>query len=373
MNFIAAVLEAQNQDLAIRQLRLPKILEAGQVLVQVHASGICGAQLGEIAGVKGKDAHLPHLLGHEGAGVVMECGPGVQHVAVGDHVVMHWRRGRGIDSRPPRYTMVDYNDGSYSEHLQARARGEVSVGGGWVTTFNELAVVSENRLTPIAHDIPFRIAALLGCAVTTGLGLITHEARVKIGQSVAVFGCGGVGLNVIQGASLVSALPIVGIDITEEKVRLARMLGATATLMTAGNHARTHIIGGLKALGLEAGVDVCVDTTGQPHIIELAFDVLAPQGCLYLVGQGLHDQKITLETRPMHTGKTIVASDGGHTNPAVDIPRYLNLYRAGKLRLDQLITHQDKLLNINQLLEQVRKGHACRAIVMLRQDTGEPC
>src|SRR5580692_4995742 len=145
----AAILEKLNAPLVVDEIEVPK-LECGQVLVEIHCSGICGAQLGEISGVKGPDKFLPHLLGHEGGGVVLETGPGVTHLKVGDHVVLHWRKGAGIHSQTPKY--------------QWNGR---TVNGGWVTTFNRLSVVSENRATPISKYIDFEVAALMGCAVTT--------------------------------------------------------------------------------------------------------------------------------------------------------------------------------------------------------------
>src|SRR5215471_11714042 len=176
MKMRAAILEALRAPLVLDDIEVPA-LECGQVLVQIHQTGICGAQLGEIDGKKGEDKFLPHLLGHEGGGVVLETGPGVSQVRKGDHVVLHWRKGAGIHAKPAKY--------------QWNGR---TVNSGWVTTFNECAVVSENRLTPISKDIPFDVAALMGCAVTTALGLINNLAQLKIGQSIGIFGCGGVGL-----------------------------------------------------------------------------------------------------------------------------------------------------------------------------------
>src|SRR6267143_214934 len=147
----AAILTELGRPLALAEIRLPERLEAGQVLVHVHCSGICGSQLGEIDGAKGEDKFLPHLLGHEGSGKVLETGPGVRHVKPGDSVVLHWRKGRGIESATPAYDW----DGR-------------KVNAGWVTTFNEYGVVSENRLTAIPGDIDPELAALFGCAVTTG-------------------------------------------------------------------------------------------------------------------------------------------------------------------------------------------------------------
>ena len=168
MKFKAAILENLNAPLVLDEIE-SQPLECGQVLVRIHRSGICGAQLNEIAGTKGPDNFLPHLLGHEGGGVVVETGPGVTSVKPGDHVVLHWRKGAGIHAKPAKYLW----------------NGR-TVNSGWVTTFSEYSVVSENRLTPIPKDVPFEIAALMGCAVTTALGLINNLAQVKIGQSVAV-------------------------------------------------------------------------------------------------------------------------------------------------------------------------------------------
>src|SRR5262249_22511582 len=146
------------------------------VLVKIYASGICGSQLGEIDGAKGPDNFLPHLLGHEGSGTVISVGPGVRHVREGQKVVLHWRKSLGIEAQLPAYTWKDRN-----------------VNAGWVTTFNEYSIVSENRLTPIPDDSDMEIAALFGCAVTTGFGAVTNNARLKIGESVVIFGAGGIG------------------------------------------------------------------------------------------------------------------------------------------------------------------------------------
>ena len=163
----AAILIEQNAPLEIAEIEIPK-LEVGQVLVKVESSGVCGKQIDEISGRQGHDPHLPHLLGHEGAGVVVDVGAGVRKVKAGDRVVLHWIKGLGIDSAPPRF----------------RRNGQV-VSAGWVTTFSDYTVASENRLTPVPGDIGFDVLALLGCAVTTGLGIVFNNANLKPGQSIA--------------------------------------------------------------------------------------------------------------------------------------------------------------------------------------------
>jgi len=343
MKMKAAILETLNAPLVVDHLDVPS-LEYGQVLVEVHRSGICGAQLGEISGAKGEDKFLPHLLGHEGGGVVAEVGPGVTNVAKGDHVVMHWRKGAGIHARPATYRW-----------------GSRTVNSGWVTTFNEYAVVSENRVTRIPKDVSFDIATLLGCAVTTALGLINNLAAVKIGQSVAVLGCGGVGLNVVQGAAMVSADPIIAIDIYDHKLTLAREFGATHVINSAKSDLREEV----RRIVGAAGVDVFVENTGQVRLIEQAYELTAKVGKTILVGVPRHDQDITIHSLPLHFGKVLTGCEGGDADPAVDIPRYIRLYQNGKLDLDRIITHRIPFDDINAALDKVRNGEVGRCVLVM--------
>jgi len=338
----AAVLEKLNSPLAIDELQVPD-LDCGQVLVQVRRSGICGAQIGEIAGVKGEDKYLPHLMGHEGGGVVLDVGPGVTKVKKDDHVVMHWRKGAGIEAKPPKYK-----------------RGQGFVGGGWITTFNEVSVVSENRLTAIPKDIPFEVAALMGCAVTTALGLVNNEAELKIGQSIAVAGSGGVGLNIIQGAAMVSANPIIAIDLFDHKLKLAQEFGATHVI-NAGNE---DIRESIKRIAGKFGVDVFVDCTGKVDIMGQGYESTAPNGRTILVGQPRFEHDLVLKSMVRHfTGKILMDSQGGRTDPSIDIPRYIDLYKNGKLKLDKLITHRFSLDSVNIALDKIRNGETGRCII----------
>jgi S-(hydroxymethyl)glutathione dehydrogenase/alcohol dehydrogenase len=341
----AAILTALNTPLVIDEIDIPP-LECGQVLVEVHCSGICGAQLGEIAGVKGPDKFLPHLMGHEGGATVLETGPGVTLVKRGDRVVMHWRKGAGIQAKPASY--------------QCKGR---TVNAGWVTTFNEHAIVSENRLTVIPDDVDFEIAALMGCAVTTALGIINNDAKVKIGQSIAVLGCGGVGLNVVQGAAMVSADPIIAIDIYDGKLEMARRFGATHTINSGKSDLREEV---RKIVGAK-GVDVFVENTGLVRLIEQAYELTGKTGRTILVGVPRHDQDITIHSLPLHFGKVLTGCEGGHTDPTADIPRYLSLHRNGKLKLDGLVTHRFEFDRINEALDAVRNGEAGRCIVLMKK------
>ena len=169
MKFKAAVLTKSKNPLLIDDIEVP-ILNVGQVLVKLDSSGVCGAQINEIDAVKGKDNFLPHLLGHEGHGEVLECGKGVKYIKPDDKVVLHWRKGIGIESETPKYS---------SKNLGF-------INAGWVTTFNEYAVISENRLTVIPSDVDQNYAALMGCAVTTALGTLNNDAKIKVGERITL-------------------------------------------------------------------------------------------------------------------------------------------------------------------------------------------
>lgn len=337
----AAILVEQNRPLVVADVEIPK-LDVGQVLVKVEYSGICGKQLEEISGRRGKDPFLPHLLGHEGAGIVMDIGPGVRKVKVGDHVVLHWMKGSGIDSAPPRFMW-----------------NGATVSAGWVTTFSEYTIASENRVTPIPPDLQLDVASLLGCAVTTGLGIVFNNADLKPGQSIAVFGVGGVGLNVVQGAALVNAYPIVAIDLHDHKLEWAATFGATHTV----NATRSDPDAFLMKLSGGHGFDATVDTTGNTDVREMAYSATSNTGKTILAGVPHHEEKMTIDSFPLHFGRRIFGSHGGDTRPDVDIPRYIQLYKLGRLKLDELITHKFGLEHINEAIDLVRSGEAGRILL----------
>jgi S-(hydroxymethyl)glutathione dehydrogenase/alcohol dehydrogenase len=332
----AAILTEQRAPLALAEIALPRALDVGQVLVQVRYSGICGSQLGEIDGVKGEDRFLPHLLGHEGAGTVLDIGPGVTHAAPGDKVVLHWRKGLGIEAPPPAY---DWNGRK--------------VNAGWVTTFNEYAVVSENRVTRIPADSDLEVATLFGCAVTTGFGVVMNNAKVRIGDAVVVYGAGGIGLNIVQAASMASAHPIVAVDLHDGRLELARKMGATHVVNAKKGDARAAI-----EAACPGGADVFVDNTGVPAIIELGYQLTKPAGRVTLVGVPAKGRNTSIYSLPLHFGKEIRGSHGGEAVPHEDIPRYHALFRAGRINLRELITERFPLDDINTAIERMRNGQA---------------
>ncbi|WP_072623288.1 zinc-binding dehydrogenase [Spirulina major] len=331
----AAILVEQRQPLVVAEIELPQQLDVGQVLVKVHYTGICGSQLGEIDGAKGPDRFLPHLLGHEASGTVMAVGPGVKHVKPDDVVVLHWRKGLGIEATPPTY------------QWQGR-----DVNAGWVTTFNEYAIVSENRCTPIPSDSDLQVAALFGCAVTTGFGVVENNAKLKIGESIVVFGAGGIGLNMVQAAVLVSAYPIIAVDIHKNRLQLAAEMGATHLIDSSYEDPKSKIA---EIMG-NAGLDVFIDNTGQPSIIEIGYQLTKPQGRVVLVGVPRKGKDISIYSLPLHFGKVLIGSHGGDCYPHLDIPRYHNLFRLDRIKLKELITNTFNLGEINKAIKKIRNG-----------------
>ena len=341
----AAILVESNKPLVIDEIQYPSELQYGQVLVKILYSGICGAQLNEINASKGPDKFLPHLLGHEGSGIVLKTGHGVSTVKEGDHVVLHWRPSSGIQAPPAKYNW----DGKV-------------VNAGWVTTFNDHAIISENRLTTIPKDFDMRIAPLFGCAVTTAVGVINNDAKVKIGQSVVIFGMGGVGINLAQSAAMVSANPIIGIDINDQKLVLGKKFG-----MTYGFNGKTDtdIDDKIKAIVGSKGADVVIDTTGNPRIIEQAYNLTNPDGKTILVGVPKKGENINIYSLPLHFNKQLTGSHGGDAIPDIEIPRLINLIKVGKMTLEGLITHEFSLDEINVALDTMRKGDCGRILIKM--------
>jgi len=331
----AAILVEQKKPLIIDEVELPKKLEVGQVLVKVHFSGICGSQIGEIDGSKGPDKFLPHLLGHEASGTIVDIGLGVKHVKPGDTVVLHWRKGLGIEGAPPSY------------HWRGK-----KLNAGWIATFNEYAIVAENRVTSIPEDSDLKVAALFGCAVTTGFGVVENNAHIRIGESVVVFGAGGVGLNIVQAAALVGAHPVIAVDLYDNRLELAKEMGATHLINSSKKEANIEI----KKILDTSGLDVFIDNTGQPLIIEMGYEMIKPQGRVVLVGVPKKGNNINIYSLPLHFGKGLSGSQGGEALPNIDIPRYQGMLNAGRIKLKELITEELALEDINQAIDNMRSG-----------------
>jgi S-(hydroxymethyl)glutathione dehydrogenase/alcohol dehydrogenase len=341
MKTAAAILVEQKKPLVVDEVELPA-LGFGQVLVDIKVSRICGSQVGEIDGVKGADRFLPHLLGHEGGGIVLEVGPEVRQVKPGDRVVLHWRPGRGIEARPPVY----------------KWNGK-QVHAGFVTTFNRLSVISENRLTVVPPDTDYEVCCLLADTLTTGFGVINNDAKVKIGEAVVIIGCGGIGLGTVLGAKLAGAYPIIAVDIQDHKLQVATKFGATHSV----NSAKEDFAEAILRILSQTRPDVIVDGTGNPQVLEKAFGLVSPVGRCIGMGVMPHDRKIAINTLPLHLGKTLRGSHGGESLPADDIPRLVRMMQAGVFDPRGFVSHRVTLPEVNDAIAQMRSGGVIHCMI----------
>lgn len=338
----AAVLEQLNQPLKIQELTIPD-LKPGQVLVEVAYSGVCHSQLLEIRGKRGEDKYLPHTLGHEGSGVVLEIGEGVKKVKSGDHVVISWIKGNGADVPSTTYQS---------------SKGDVNSGA--ISTFMRHTITCENRLTPILETMPLREAALLGCAIPTGAGIVLNTAKVQPGSSVAVFGVGGIGMSAVLAADSVGAKDIIAIDIFNHKLELAQKVGATHLINTRQQDPLETIM----EITCGQGVDYAIEAAGQRETMETAFQSVRDNGGLCVLAGNLeHGQRITIDPFNLIRGKRIVGTWGGEAQPDRDIPMHVDLYLSGKFKLGALITHEYPLEDINQAFDDLESGKVGRALV----------
>ena len=346
----AAVLQALNVPLRIRDdIELP-VLRHGQVLVKLAYSGVCHSQLMEARGRRGEDAYLPHLLGHEGSGVVVETGPDVAKVQSGDRVVLGWIKGSGIEAGGVQYKCSDG-----------------ILNGGGVTTFNDYAVVSENRLVKVPDGVPMDIAALFGCAVLTGAGIITNSVRPTKGSSIVIFGLGGIGLSALMGLVLFDCEMVIAVDISENRLRLAEEFGATHTI----NASKCDPVQAIRDLTDGLGADYTVEAAGRSDTIEKAFDAVRRGGglCVF-ASHPSHGSRISLDPFEMICGKQIKGSWGGSSDPDRDIPIYADLYVKGKLPLGKLITNRYSLEEVNQALDDLEQNQVVRPLITINSDLG---
>lgn len=337
----AAILVELGRPLELVDLEIPP-LAAGQALVQIACSGVCHTQLLEARGHRGPDKFLPHCLGHEASGIVREIGAGVTRVKPGDRVVLSWIKSPGIDVPGTKYSW------------NGRA-----VNSGAITTFGELSVISENRLTVLDPRIEFAPAALLGCAIPTGLGTVLNTAGVRPGQSVAVFGAGGIGSWAVIGAALSGAGPIIAVDRLPHKVDAARSLGATHGVCTEQVSAVEEI---LKIC--PGGVDVAVEATGRPAVMQQALEVVRPQGGVAVIaGNARHGEQWPLDPKQLNLGKKIFGTWGGDNQPERDFPRYQRLIVSGQLRCEPFLDRRYPLDEINSALDDLEAGRAVRPLI----------
>lgn len=342
----AAVLFELNQPLQIIDIEVPKV-SSGQVEVELIYSGVCYSQVMEVTGGRGEDKYLPHLLGHEGVGIVKSIGPGVSKVAPGDRVVLGWIKAQGMD----------VSGGLYSFNGQV-------INAGGVTTFNERAIVSENRLVKLPEEMPTKLAVLLGCALPTGAGLVFNELKPEVNKRIAVFGLGGVGLSALLAARYFEPEMLIAVDVEESKLNLAKELGATH-LINAKDKCPVESI--MEITG--AGVDYALEAGGKVETIEQAFESVCDNGgkCIF-ASHPEEGMKISLEPHAFHRGKSIQGSWGGGSQPDKDIPKLVELYKQGKLPIDSLLSAPYRLEDINLAISDLKQRKIVRALIEINTD-----
>ena len=364
MKIKAAVLDQVGAKFRIADIDIDKP-KSGEILVKVAASGLCASDLNAIDG-KRKLVPFPAVIGHEAAGIVTELGPEVTGIKIGDHVVMsivpncgkcEWCL-KGVPNFCATAGDAMGVGGLFDKSSRLSENGEKLNQFLCVASFAEYAVVPASGVVVIPKEMPLDRAALLSCAVLTGYGAVVNTAKVKSGSSVAVFGCGGVGLNSIQGARLVGANPIIAIDISDEKLAIAKKVGATHTI----NAGKEDPVAAVKAIC--GGADYVFDASGRETTISQAWLATGVQGQLTLVGLLKNGAQITLDAGPFVNEQSIKGCYFGSANLQVDVLSLVKSYLSGQLFLDELISERIGLAGLNDAFERLRAGEGARNVLV---------
>jgi S-(hydroxymethyl)glutathione dehydrogenase/alcohol dehydrogenase len=369
MRIRAAVLERSGGRLRVEELELAPP-RPGEVLVRLGASGVCHSDLNAIDGTS--ETRCPAVLGHEGAGLVEAVGTGVSGVREGDRVALSWTPSCGrceecVRDLPhlcatawPAMASGGLLDGTTR---LSRPGGEPVYHYSFLSTFAEACVVPAGCCVPIPADTPFAVAALVGCAVATGVGAVWRTAGVRPGDRVCVLGCGGVGLSALMAAVAVGAEPVIAVDPVPAKLAAARELGASATVVWAGGPEETAEAVRAASSG---GVDYAIEATGRPEAMLAAFLCTRPRGAAVLVGIPRADSVLPLPALSIpRLERRVLGSIYGSSRPERDFPRILDLYRSGRLPLERLISHRLPLDEVERGFALMQRGHALRVILDL--------
>lgn len=361
----AAVMREAGKPLEIEGV---EIAEPGpeEVLVKLAASGVCHSDLHTLKGEWG--AVMPLVLGHEGSGVVEAVGERVQRVAVGDPVVLSWTAGCGrcqrcLIGQPNLCEKLGesvHANVMFDGTTRLRKNGEEIYSFLGVASFGEYAVVPESGAIPIQHGVSLDLASVVGCAVSTGIGATTNTVRVPVGASTAIIGLGGVGLSILQGCVAQSAGTVIAIDMQPDKLEVASKLGATHVV----NARDTDPVAAVRELTGEAGVDFAFEAIGLKATIEQSLAILGARGVAVLVG--MPPEGVTFEADPLTmTGleQSIVGSNYGSSNPAVDFPRLLHLSEIGRIDLGSMVTQRIPLEQINHAFAAMERGEGIRTVI----------
>lgn len=360
----AVVCREWNKPLQVEEIRVdpPK---HGEIMVKLAACGVCHSDLSAATGQI--PFPPPLVLGHEGAGVVVQVGEGVTDFKIGDHVVStfinmcgkcrYCSQGRPVLCERASGAYFTLPDGTVRTH---DANGKPLNVFGAVGVMAEYATMHVNNAVKIESDIPPSAAALVGCAVITGVGAVINTAQLQAGATAAVFGCGGVGLNVIQGCAIAGAETIIAVDTNEEKLDMARQFGATETVNAANQQDAAKAI--RKMTG---GVDYAFECVGVGPVVEQAYNSLGRAGTAVSMGVASPSDQTTFRTLTLAADeRTLKGSWYGSARPQHDFPRLLSLYRRGQLKLDELITRTYRIDEAVQAFEDMKSGRNARGVIV---------
>jgi len=361
----AAVLWQPREPVEILEVDLAAPHE-GEVLVKISACGVCASDLHVVDGELPEP--LPLVLGHEAAGVVAATGPGVEGLKEGDHVVLALVPCCGECSacKQGRRNFCELAGRMASTGTLADGTSRLSLNGtvlkhfNAISSFADYAVVPESAAVPIRRDVPLEVAALCGCAVVTGYGAVVNTAGVEPGATVAVWGCGGVGLNCVQGARIAGAETTVAIDTRQEKLDRARRLGATETVLADGDVDPAAEVRALTG----GGADYAFEAIGLERTIGEAWAAIRAGGTVVVVGMMPKGSTLTIDPWGFIYEKTLKGSFLGSTTVEVDIPLLIDHYASGELELDELVSHRLPLEELPAAFDRLRAGEVCRQLVV---------
>ncbi len=362
----AAVLYEAGTPLRLEEVEvLPP--QRGEVLVRIHAGGVCHSDLHVMKG--DLVMPMPIILGHEGSGIIEGVGEGVTSVEPGDHVVPIWRMSCGTCDYCTcgRPALCDVG-------AQVRVTGLMPDGTtrfrindtpvrhfAGVSFFSQLSTLPEAAVFKIPPDFPMDKAALLGCGVITGVGAVVNAAKVKMGSNVAVFGCGGIGLNAVQGARIVGAHKIIAVDVAPQKLEYARQMGSTHVV----DSSQEDPVSAIKDLTGGRGVDYAFEAIGLTQTIEQAYAATRKMGKCIVIGLTRADVRVQINAQEMvYSEKTLMGSLYGSSRPKIDILNLIEMYQAGKLLLDELLTRTYPLEQINTAYAALESGEVARSLVL---------
>tara|TARA_A100001015_G_C15036844_1_gene736871 strand:+ start:194 stop:1234 length:1041 start_codon:yes stop_codon:yes gene_type:complete len=340
----AAILSQTNKPLEVSNIQAMPLLK-GQVYVKILYSGICGSQLMEISGDRGQDPWLPHLLGHEGSGIVVAIGEGVSKVKPGDEVILSWIKGDGLDAPGAQYM-----------------RGNQVINSGRVTTLSNYSIVSESRVVKKPADLSFDESILFGCAIPTGAGIVLNQVKPKPSNTLLIIGLGGIGLSALIMSVALKVKKIVVIDTHDSKLEHAKNLGAHFAYNAKNINLVKEVL-----TDTEKGFDYCIESAGLTKTIELGFDLLNKDyGQLFFASHPPHNEKISILPHELISGKKIFGSWGGDVKPNIDLPKIWNILKKTDINLKDFMPIEYSLDDINLAIDDLKKGKVFRPLVKMK-------